>query len=151
MIPDKIRQIESNKEIVQKFTENYNNMTSNTSKYWVKPVRWNVTDKMGQDKNCKTCDSNPATWESKIVCLYDPFCDGWMNLFLYGDRQRKWHTINGCVCNIMISVTINMRWLTERQTWRWKICENLWKYCTSKIGRHYFLVNITFWFTLLFD
>ena len=30
MIPDKIRQIEFNKEIVQKFTENYNNMTSNT-------------------------------------------------------------------------------------------------------------------------
>ena len=80
MIPDKIRQIESNKEIVQKFTENYNNMTSNTRKYWVKPVRRNVTDKMGQrknkTKNCKTCDSNPATWESKIVCLYDPFCDG---------------------------------------------------------------------------
>ena len=29
MIPDKIRQTEFNKEIVQKFTENYN-MTSNT-------------------------------------------------------------------------------------------------------------------------
>ena len=30
MILDKIRQIEFNKEIVQKFTENYNNITSNT-------------------------------------------------------------------------------------------------------------------------
>ena len=36
---------------VQKFIENYNNLTNNTRKYWVKPVRRNVTDKMGQRKN----------------------------------------------------------------------------------------------------
>ena len=44
------------------------------------PVRRNVTDKWDKEKTrqkiCNTCDSNPATRESKIVCLYDPFCDG---------------------------------------------------------------------------
>ena len=89
---DKIRQIEFNKEIVQKFTENYNNMTSNTKVLGetskTKCNRQNETKKK-QDKNCKTCDSNPATWESKIVCLYDTFWDKWIKLFLYGDRQRK--------------------------------------------------------------
>ena len=65
---------------VQKCTENYNNRTSNTRKHQMDPVRRNVTDKWDKKKNktkiCNTCNSNPATRESKIVCLYDPFRDG---------------------------------------------------------------------------
>ena len=62
---------------VQKFTQNYYNRTSNTRKYRMDPVRRNVTDKWDKEKIrqkiCNTCNINPATQESKIVCLYDPF------------------------------------------------------------------------------
>ena len=35
---------------VQKFTQNYKNRTSNTRKYWMDPVRRNVTDKWDKEK-----------------------------------------------------------------------------------------------------
>ena len=69
-------------------------MTSNTEVLGetskTKCNRQNGTKKK-QDKNCKTCDSNPATWESKIVCLYNPFCDGRTNILERRHTEKVTH------------------------------------------------------------